>query len=1206
MDYFNESIFRYIPETGLYLVNHNTGTGKTTATIKGMHRLARDSSFHRRQLFVTGMWNNIPVKELQAEYNIAGDGPYFEQEVLVIRSTGDTFASSLAQAIKQIPHELACQAELSSIQKLLQNLADQSLARGTEKSFYISVLREKLQQEIAVFRKAVTRYLCKQYQNLDDRILTIRPGNQEAWVSALFPASRVSDPVIRICLLTTKMLLLGGASVVKEGSVTYLNQLVPGALVYLDEFDASKALILDHIVEESLQSDIDLIHANANTYKWLLDHVLPDEFLRIPEDRAKEIDEKRSKRGAKKLPSLADELAAVKAAYLNLGRQYRTDRNFKLELLKNKAGLLFSDYSSRHHAGLANYAINIRYPEYNQIYKPDSSNSQLDETNNPSLQGMIWTMTRCFRNFVWLCKHLAENEAAKVLSKSGPDFLMVRKSKLDSIFSHFSLEAGERVLAHSIVESTVRAFPLDHGKAVMFEHPLYKKGFQISDLSDDADHEYQTRIRHFSIPCFPEHIVTELATNAFVIGLSATATMPTATGNYDLDALRMALGSAFYEPTAEDLAGRKQDYQSHTAHYRQASGDKFHQTKLTVINRLPDAMGELECVQLWRDSFDLPEAKAQRIYTITKLACTQALGEKDDRAFYLFLLNRYFRAYSLLHSFATTADNHACLAFFPAHLQIGKTEFDWSLLADMATALGMNAVEYPEKDQEEYYKSSAKPLVVKLTKHNIKAEIQELKALLKAKVRILAFTAYATSGLGVNLQYEPAEDLDYLYHPKRGKYKEIDWNGIYLDRPTNMIAQCHDGQTRDERMASLLKRLAAISYIYANQELSYKDYKAFQESSLGSYQGKPVYQPTSQRLLDCCSVRYATLTVLIQALGRLERTSNKNAKLFLAIDQDLVPILTGTALPQDMLPLHSYSQILEQLKDFGQPGQGNPVYKRYERQAEHTNICIKEILSEAKYIGWNADTMQWWSALRQELITMPVCLANQDRPEPFANMFLDFSLLDDQQPRPSYCYRQKEDYECQEIDVERNQATDGWHSLSEQASGLPLLMRVPELQAGFIARKYATTWEPGFSLPTPVLFNNIYKGMLGEVALTIVLEDILKQQLDKPSAETFELFDMSIACTIFFDSKYWMSGHEQTDLDAYLRIVQAKLERCKGKIAVLVRTSVVPAESTLFTISTIEPERIKILNRLLVDTGKEIAIDQEALHFLSELIRRHT
>jgi len=86
MDYFQDDIFKDLPATGLYLVNNNTGTGKTHFTVKGMVKNALDPDFTRKQVFCTGIWNNIPVKELKDEYKRLDAEDRYEQDVVVITS----------------------------------------------------------------------------------------------------------------------------------------------------------------------------------------------------------------------------------------------------------------------------------------------------------------------------------------------------------------------------------------------------------------------------------------------------------------------------------------------------------------------------------------------------------------------------------------------------------------------------------------------------------------------------------------------------------------------------------------------------------------------------------------------------------------------------------------------------------------------------------------------------------------------------------------------------------------------------------------------------------------------------------------------------------------------------------------------------------------------------------------------------------------
>lgn len=113
------------------------------------------------------------------------------------------------------------------------------------------------------------------------------------------------------------------------------------------------------------------------------------------------------------------------------------------------------------------------------------------------------------------------------------------------------------------------------------------------------------------------------------------------------------------------------------------------------------------------------------------------------------------------------------------------------------------------------------------------------------------------------------------------------------------------------------------------------------------------------------------------------------------------------------------------------------------------------------------------------------------------------------------------------------------------------IMQIPGVKALFEKHGYATSFVPNEFILTPPMFNNIYKGALGEVVGKYILEQYAVVTLQEMPPEFFELFDYTLGNGVYVDFKLWketmlISAEEEK------KNVLKKLDKCGGKRAVII------------------------------------------------------
>ena len=104
-----------------------------------------------------------------------------------------------------------------------------------------------------------------------------------------------------------------------------------------------------------------------------------------------------------------------------------------------------------------------------------------------------------------------------------------------------------------------------------FDLSFYENGFRFYSFEDDVVHDMQSKIMMCSFQTTPEKILLRFCEKAKVIGISATATVPTIIGNYDLDYLKSKMQTAFLLPSEADKTRLRSDFSNSLCGYDNVS-----------------------------------------------------------------------------------------------------------------------------------------------------------------------------------------------------------------------------------------------------------------------------------------------------------------------------------------------------------------------------------------------------------------------------------------------------------------------------------------------------------------------------------------------------------------------------------------------------------------------------------------------------------
>lgn len=236
-------------KSGLLLAEAPTGYGKTYQTVQAIYSYLKQGG-DRRILFATPLLKNLPVEDLRRAYEQDGRGDAFEREVLVLRSATDTVIDALG--CQEVPTKFqsdAFRALESAVRKYRRYCNQQSEAAKELAKTLLDVIRTELEP---AFRCEVEAILRKEFPaGPAARREAIRRQKNYKWISVFYPAVFWSER--KVLLLSVKKLMARNITIVEPSFECLSDRMLQGAVLCLDEFDASRETILDCLIERSLQ-----------------------------------------------------------------------------------------------------------------------------------------------------------------------------------------------------------------------------------------------------------------------------------------------------------------------------------------------------------------------------------------------------------------------------------------------------------------------------------------------------------------------------------------------------------------------------------------------------------------------------------------------------------------------------------------------------------------------------------------------------------------------------------------------------------------------------------------------------------------------------------------------------------------------------------------------------------------------------------------
>ena len=1112
----NSFIYNQTITNGLLLEDPNTGSGKTYYSCQAIYDYVHSQNA-KQVYFTTTLLKNLCIPEMKEAYKKHND-PNFNKEVLVIKSNVNFVKDSLLAT--KVPVEFQS-SEYTILKNLIEITSDRNFT--SMPSLYQEDIENRLSNAEYLFRKYLSRIIVDKIKGTrDEKKIILKYDKNYCWISQIYPT--VFTDEYKIIFLSVNKLLTRNDTLIKPSYPFISTEVMQNAIFFIDEFDATKETIKEAIIQEAIDSQNDYLDIVKELHGKFHDYMPATAFYRPYAEYAL------NKPNLPTLDSIVKVVDSIFEKY-SLFFNYKTDS----ESIDRSRGFLFFDGTFRSY--LKNNCHYIRtavdddahqvkiYFESKEDY---DKNKKLDtDINIYSLLREVSTFLNDFARFVaaWADKYAAnENEKRRKSAQNGIFETFTFESAVNTICDiYFKNERLNSILHDLAVSAKLKNIPAKELNTNIDDFSFYNRGYKFFEFLDSDSHNEETKIQFVQINNTPEKILLFMAKHTKVIGLSATCRINSVLSNYALDYLREELKDKFMFLSEESYDSIKSEQESKWKAYKDG---RVNVTVESVDNGVENKSFSDRLILICNND-DLQKVFVNKLLN---------LGLPKNNAEYY--QKRYCNIFDVLKRFIENSELKSFLCLNMALPKDKEPCLDFEIINEFA----------------EYFCQIHKfpvPGIRILNGNDFDNQKDSLIDDLSKGKKIFVFSSYKTIGAGQNLQYTIPENEEVLTIYKRpgktGKKDNTkDFDGIYLGDITNVVTNIND--VENIGLKELLEYLFEVKYLYSSFEIGPSVFAQLIQVGFKAYSNKKDYSTALDSLRSCASVRRKVTRDVIQAVGRLCRTFNKKKNIYIYTNNSLLTTIDNSCIRRDIInpeleALFNYaSKYIKPL-----PDDKAIIENEASIRSESAGSYIKSILQR----DWTFYSMNLWKELRETVMKYPTA-TQEDAENIHAIKKFYFPNYDN---KSEYYFAQKGDFLDIKINIFKDYSVfkkelDSDYKImkvSEDSARLKEFFTYPGLEEAFKNSNYATDFGNRNLIISPALFNNIYKGALGEVAGRYILEkelNIKLKEIEEP--DYYEFFDFILSKDIYIDFKHWKQKLIKDDNYLFAKILN-KLNSIGGQ-----------------------------------------------------------
>lgn len=1164
---------------GLVEIPLPTGFGKTHAVMQAISMMTeRETGAFpgvKKIIFTTTLKKNLPVEKLKDYYK--GD---FDKEVLLLKSNVDSLIDFHANGgLSKIPEKFKDDAFYKMVKRLDHLKTLQAKKEKSSDDFeFIQELKEHANEDEQVFRKHIRSILRENFRTSVEQKKAIKKRSEFQWIGELYPYIFIDDK--KVIFMSMRKLLSGLSPLAGSGNSLLTEEFLNGSILFIDEYDATKKDVKDEIIEEQLRERLDLIRVFRSVHSALHSERFSNDLLDVLH-----MDDYTLQKFYESIIIHANELYER----FHLGLSYRQEDG----LVDRKKNFLFYDSQFQTILEKGKYTIFAQEDKARHRMSITKGESDSSIDGNVAIQDLLRKVDafmKRFSYFIWRWANaymIKENsKRTERKAKDGIDLdMMTVDNAAYSIIDKFLSDRQEKRIIFSYY-SKMNMQAMRDGQRLPYSY--FANGFTMFELEDNDANNDDTMMSMVKIKDTPESIMAFIAENALVFAISATAAIPSATGNYCRDYLKDVLKDKFHSLPEEDAGLTdyiRKELETRNEPYRNEIGIEVSdvpEDEELIKERLINCFADKESAKLCLNKIEFE---------------TSELGEEKCS----YYANKYMRLAYVVRLFANQKDQQTLLYLGKALPKasdgstLKKNVLDYIIeMANIDAGLkGLNMIQ---------------PAI--LTSSNFDETKEQICEQLKNGEKLIIFSSYQTVGAGQNLQYPVNEsyrdNVVTLPHSYNYEKEERDIDSIYLDDITYLTENINDIKHFDIKRN--MYHLMQVMECFGNYEISVEAKRELVKAGFNSLQN--ILPKCNISLNDAQSIKFHVTRDVIQAVGRMGRTCLRNKHISIYIYEKVLRQLDYNTL---MAEFNS-----EEVKAIGKKLKTKEVTACIDNQLQlamlrANTISIQvsgKILSTVKrsFKGeWSDNDMRLWKELRELVLKHPTAneedLADDDLRAYYINGLQPlskylFSVNNNSYRNIHVWFADEDSFRKSKQIIKDENGRLVVHKCSEDDARLQMLLNIKGIREMFQKRGYAEHFQTKKYIMSPALYTNIYKGALGEVCGRYIIENSTTLKLKEiQDGNQFEYFDYRIEDypNVYIDFKHWkISSAPYNDKVAIMTEIRSKMDKIGAQ-----RVYIIGILKDSESIANISADKRIVTIPYLVDENAKIA--RNMLKFIKEV-----
>ncbi len=1084
-------------ENGICLIDMPTGSGKTYLTGKIIGEFIHGNILQdvKTIIYLTPQKKNIDDIFNDVKQDFMDNPSLFDTNVLRIYANYESVLDKFLDIYDRIPYTIQNRQSCKDLKKHIE-LYKKLLKETISNDILVSALDEIRKHYEVAFRKDLSEELSKIAINKREKKTKLNT-KEYSWIKELYPSCLTVDR--KVLFMTVDKFVSGNDPIISKPYRFISHSKIKKALIFIDEFDATKDVLLNQEVQNCTDYKMDLIKLFSSISNTLKGREFPLSIF------ANSLDENDN-------TSSIYHFNKMKNYFVEVEKNYNLNYLFKLDSQQdNDRYFLFDDYQL--------HTITNSKTEKNIILdvnkkKRQNTISISEDNDNGRFYRTIYSIKNAVNLFIDCCVKMARiymkhyNDEAR---KSNRDMMEVDQS-VSTIIDLYNLDYNMAKNITALIVDNISIPVIDKGKDV-FDTDFYMSGFRYYDFKDDISHNESTTMAMCYLDNTPEKFMLSLTSKARVVGLSATASIETVTGNYNIEYLRERLNDDFYDMPLSD----KNDIKKYIESRLENNSYTIEVSKASIDEALSDDLEKI-VAQLFNNTNNI------ELFT-GKLERYQQTDNRDK----YYNVKRIVKALKSVRSFIANKESKVLLVMTNRNVveYSDYNIFSKEIIDSMIDALCQEeSVDIPST----YYLNSVE----------FSAQKEMYKKVLQEGKKIILFSSYNTAGTGQNLQYE----IDN---------KEMDIDSLYLELPTNILVNISG--LREE--TDLIKLIYQYEALKTSGEITKKIAFSNIKSAFKRLMTTNMNDDFNYSAYKSESINNHIVKILIQAVGRICRTKNKNSKINIYVDEEIYKNVDfSVAFKNDRILNPEFTRIAEQ----NTMTEKNKIHINLNKASDR-NARVKtriENMLSINRTSWNETDVEQWNEMRDFVLKHPTISKKELALEVKKHYSIkDFYLeARDGETINHYLFIDDETESKQILYDYNSEKIKNAIMIDEYGTRLTNLIRIPAVKKVFEKNEYATSFKSNDCMILPVVYQNIYKGALGEIAGRAILEAKGIKLSEITDLTKFEKFDFCLENNkdIYIDFKNW-SEQDKVNRDEYREKCLKKLDKIKGKKVFIINIS---------------------------------------------------